>query len=115
MNLINIIENSQKKSNITKLFSGDIVKINIWVLEGNKKRIQIFEGIIIAIKNKGISSSITVRKISNGEGVERMFPLHSPIIESIIVNRHSLVRKSKLYYLRNKKGRSSRIKQRLKK
>ncbi|AFA41348.1 50S ribosomal subunit protein L19 [Wigglesworthia glossinidia endosymbiont of Glossina morsitans morsitans (Yale colony)] len=112
-NIIKSINDFQIKKNLPKFCSGDIVKIRLWIVEGEKKRIQIFEGMIIAMKNKHISSSITLRKISNGEGVERLFHIHSPIIESFIVQRHSIVRKSKLYYLRYKSGKSARVKERL--
>lgn len=111
--IIKYLNNLQIKKNLPKFFPGDIVKVRLWIVEGDKKRIQIFEGMIIAIKNKNISSSITLRKVSNGEGVERLFHIHSPTIESFIIQRHSIVRKSKLYYLRYKLGKSARIRERL--
>lgn len=99
-----------------KLFfrSGDTVEVKVWVIEGNnKKRLQVFEGVVIAIKNRGLHSSFTVRKISSGEGVERVFQIHSPIIQDIKIKKKGVVRQSKLYYLRNLSGKSARIKTRL--
>lgn len=104
----------QLRPRLLRLHSGDTVEVKIWVIEGNnKKRLQIFEGIVIAIKNRGLHSTFTVRKVSSGEGVERVFQMHSPIIEDVIVKRHGVVRQSKLYYLRNLSGKSARIKVRL--
>ncbi|WP_367670691.1 50S ribosomal protein L19 [Sodalis-like secondary symbiont of Drepanosiphum platanoidis] len=110
---IDYIEKKQMKKNIPYFRSGDSLSIKVWVVEGNKKRLQLFEGIVIAIKNRGLNSSFTIRKISNNIGVERVFQTHSPIINEIIVSRHGSVRKSKLYYLRNLTGKSARIKERL--
>ncbi|WP_053097364.1 50S ribosomal protein L19 [Candidatus Palibaumannia cicadellinicola] len=92
---------------------GDSVEVKVWIFEGSKKRLQSFEGIIIAIRNRGLNSSFTVRKISHGEGVERIFQIHSPIVSSITVKRCGLVRKAKLYYLRERTGKSARIKERI--
>ena len=88
---------------------GDTVKVHIRVVEGTRERVQIFEGVIIARSNRGINSSFTVRKISYGEGVERVFPLYSPRIERIDVVRRGAVRRAKLYYLRSRRGKSARI------
>ena len=88
---------------------GDTVKVHIRVVEGTRERVQIFEGVIIARSNRGINSSFTVRKISYGEGVERVFPLYSPRIEQIEVVRRGAVRRAKLYYLRSRRGKSARI------
>ncbi|MCS6876854.1 MAG: 50S ribosomal protein L19 [Geminicoccaceae bacterium] len=88
---------------------GDTVRVNLKVIEGNRERIQAFEGVVIAKKNRGINSSFTVRKISYGEGVERIFPLYSPRIESIEVIRKGKVRRAKLYYLRGRTGKAARI------
>ncbi len=88
---------------------GDTVRVNLKVIEGNRERIQAFEGVVIAKKNRGINSSFTVRKISYGEGVERIFPLYSPRIESIEVIRKGRVRRAKLYYLRGRTGKAARI------
>ena len=93
--------------------SGDTVVVSVKVKEGKRERIQAFEGVVVAIKNRGISSSFTVRKISYGEGVERVFQTHSPLIDSITLKRRGDVRKSKLYYLRERSGRSARIKEKL--
>ena len=99
MNLINEIENNQLKTDLPELNSGDSVKVNVKVSEGNRERIQTFEGVIISINGVGISKTITVRKLSFGVGVERIFPVHAPIVESIEIIRKGKVRRSKLYYL----------------
>jgi len=88
---------------------GDTVRVGVRVTEGDRTRVQMFEGVVIARSNKGIGSSFTVRKISFGEGVERVFPLYSPVIESIEVVRRGAVRRAKLYYLRGRSGKSARI------
>jgi large subunit ribosomal protein L19 len=91
---------------------GDTVRVNVRVIEGTRERVQAFEGVCIAKKNRGINSSFTVRKISYGEGVERVFPLYSPRIDSIDVVRRGKVRRAKLYYLRERRGKSARIAER---
>ena len=96
-----------------KLSSGDTVVVSVKVKEGKRERIQAFEGIVVAVKNRGISSSFTVRKISYGEGVERVFQTHSPLIDSIKIKRRGDVRRAKLYYLRERSGKSARIKEKL--
>ena len=111
MNLINEIENTQLKENLPEIGSGDTVKVNVKVSEGNRERIQTFEGVVIAIKGVGINKLITVRKLSFGVGVERIFPVHAPIIDSIEIIRKGKVRRSKLYYLRNRIGKSAKIKE----
>ena len=111
MNLINEIENTQLKENLPEIGSGDTVKVNVKVSEGNRERIQTFEGIVIAIKGVGINKLITVRKLSFGVGVERIFPVHAPTIDSIEITRKGKVRRSKLYYLRNRIGKSAKIKE----
>ena len=111
MNLINDIENTQLKENLPEIGSGDTVKVNVKVSEGNRERIQTFEGVIIAIKGVGINKLITVRKLSFGVGVERIFPVHAPTIDSIEIIRKGKVRRSKLYYLRNRIGKSAKIKE----
>lgn len=113
LNIIQKIEKKQLKTNLPTFRSGDTVKVTVWVIEGSKKRLQSFEGIVIAIKNRYLNSSFTVRKISNGEGVERVFQTHSYSIENMVVKRKGLVKKAKLYYLRNRTGKSARIKERL--
>ena len=111
MNLINEIENNQLKTDLHELNSGDSVKVNVKVSEGNRERIQTFEGVIISINGVGISKTITVRKLSFGVGVERIFPVHAPIVESIEIQRKGKVRRSKLYYLRDRIGKSAKIKE----
>jgi large subunit ribosomal protein L19 len=103
------------KKKIPEFFAGDTVKIGVRISEGKRERIQYFEGVCIAKKSRDINSSFTVRKISFGEGVERTFALYSPIIGSIKVIRSGKVRRAKLYYLRNRKGKSARISEKIKK
>ena len=103
------------KKKIPDFFTGDTVKIGVRISEGKRERIQYFEGVCIAKKNRDINSSFTVRKISFGEGVERTFALYSPIVGSIKVIRSGRVRRAKLYYLREKKGKSARIAEKIKK
>ncbi|MBI1275483.1 50S ribosomal protein L19 [bacterium] len=92
---------------------GDTLKVNVRIIEGNNERVQAFEGLCIARHNDGINSSFTVRKISHGEGVERVFPLYSPRLESIELVRRGEVRRAKLYYLRDRRGKSARIREKL--
>jgi large subunit ribosomal protein L19 len=100
------------KSDLPPIWPGDTVKTHVKVREGGKERIQLFEGVVIAVKNGGIAETITVRKITNGVGVERTFPLHSPNIAKFEVVRRGKVRRAKLYYLRDKVGKDARIKER---
>ncbi len=100
------------KEDIPTFRAGDTVRVNVRVREGEKERIQAFEGVVIGRKHGGVNETFTVRKISSGVGVERIFPLHSPSIESIKVVRHGRVRRAKLYYLRNLRGKAARIKER---
>ena len=104
-----------EKRKIPEFFSGDTLKVGVRITEGKRERIQYFEGVCIAKKNRDINSSFTVRKISFGEGVERTFALYSPIIGSIKVIRSGKVRRAKLYYLRDRKGKSARIAEKIKK
>ena len=104
---------SNKK--ITDFAPGDTIKVGVKIVEGKRERIQFFEGVCIAKKNRDINSSFTLRKISFGEGVERTFALYSPVVDSIKVIRSGDVRRSKLYYLRNRKGKSARIAEKIKK
>lgn len=97
---------------VPEFFPGDSVRVDVRVVEGERKRIQAYEGVVIARSNKGLNSNFTVRKISNNEGVERVFPLYSPTIAAITVIRHGDVRRAKLYYLRGRSGKSARIKER---
>jgi large subunit ribosomal protein L19 len=120
MNIIEQFEKDQIKSlvkgkKIPQFHPGDTVRVNVKVREGTRERIQRFEGVCIAKKNRGLSSSFTVRKISFGEGVERIFPIFSPTIDSILVVRSGQVRRAKLYYLRNLTGKKARIVERIRK
>jgi large subunit ribosomal protein L19 len=108
---INNIEKNFLKKNLPVLKIGDSVKIGVKIIEGNKERVQFYEGTIIAKKNSSINTTITVRKILQGIGIERVFLIHSPKLDSITVLRSSKVRRSKLYYLRDLKGKASRLKQ----
>ena len=103
------------KKKIPKFFAGDTLKIGVRIVEGKRERIQYFEGVCIAKKNRDINSSFTVRKISFGEGVERTFALYSPIVGSIKIVRSGKVKRAKLYYLRDRKGKSARISEKIKK
>ena len=103
------------KKKIPNFFAGDTIKVGVRIAEGKRERIQYFEGVCIAKKNRDINSSFTVRKISFGEGVERTFALYSPIVGSIKVIRSGQVRRAKLYYLRDRKGKSARISEKIKK
>lgn len=111
MDLIKSIESDYLKEDLPSFNSGDSVKVNVKVSEGNRERIQTFEGVIIAINGVGVNKTITVRKLSFGVGVERIFPVHAPIIDSIEVTRKGKVRRSKLYYLRERVGKSAKIKE----
>jgi large subunit ribosomal protein L19 len=111
MNTIDLIEFEQMKKNIPSFKAGDSVKVNVKIVEGDKSRIQAFQGIVIKRQNGGIRESFTVRKISNGVGVERCFPIHSPSVESIEVITRGQVRRAKLYYLRKLRGKAARIKE----
>ena len=112
--IIQQIEQEQMKSDIPDFRPGDTVVVQVEVKEGNRTRVQAYEGVVIARRNRGLHSSFTVRKISHGEGVERVFQLHSPTIKGIEVKRHGHVRKAKLYHLRGLTGKGARIKERLK-
>lgn len=112
MNIIDILEQEQMKE-IPEFNPGDTVVVQVRVKEGDKERNQAFEGVVIAKRNRGLNSSFTVRKISHGTGVERVFQTHSPIISQIIVKRRGDVRRAKLYYLRDLTGKAARIKEKL--
>ena len=115
MNLIDQIESEQLRADIPEFSAGDTVVVQVKVREGNRQRLQAFEGVVIAKKNRGLNSAFTVRKISHGEGVERVFQTHSSMIDSISVKRSGKVRKAKLYYLRGLSGKAARIKEKLNK
>ena len=110
--IINQLQNQFLKSNLPNHKIGDNIKVGVKIIEGNKERIQFYEGTIIAKKNSSINTTITVRKVLQGIGIERIFLIHSPKVASIEVIRHSKVSRSKLYYLRNLRGKASRLKQR---
>ena len=109
--IVNGVEAQFLKKEIPPVRIGDNVKVGVKIIEGNKERVQFYEGTVIAKKNSSINTTITVRKILQGIGIERIFLLHSPKIDSIEILRSSKVRRSKLYYLRNLKGKASRLKQ----
>ncbi len=111
--VIEALENEQLKSDIPEFGPGDTVVVQVKVREGNRERLQAYEGVVIGRRQRGLNSSFTVRKISHGVGVERSFQLHSPLIDSISVKRRGDVRKAKLYYLRDRSGRSARIKEKV--
>ena len=111
--IIEQIENAQLKADVPDFGTGDTVVVQVRVREGSRERLQAYEGVVIARRNRGLNSSFTVRKISHGVGVERTFQTHSPLIDSITIKRRGDVRKSKLYYLRERSGRAARIKEKL--
>ncbi|GAA5120712.1 50S ribosomal protein L19 [Alloalcanivorax gelatiniphagus] len=111
--LIQEIEQAQMKADVPEFGAGDTVTVQVKVKEGNRERLQAFQGVVIARRNRGLNSAFTVRKVSHGVGVERVFQLHSPIIDSIEVNRRGDVRRAKLYYLRERSGKSARIKEKI--
>ena len=113
MDLISTIEEAQKKSDIPSFKVGDTVKVHFKIIEGKTERVQIYEGLVICFKGSGVRRTFTVRKNSYGVGVERIFPVNSPRIAKIEVVRNGKVRRSKLYYIREKIGKDARIKERL--
>lgn len=113
MNIIDVLNQEQMKQNLPEFAPGDTIVVQVKVKEGARERLQAFEGIVIAKRNRGLNSAFTVRKISHGEGVERVFQTHSPLIDSITVKRQGDVRRAKLYYLRERAGRAARIKEKL--
>ena len=111
MNIIETLEKEQLRSDIPVFAPGDTVRVHAKIVEGNRERIQVFEGVVIGRQGTGVRETFTVRRISYGIGVERMFPVHSPRIAKIEVVRHGIVRRAKLYYLRNLTGKAARIKE----
>ena len=111
MNIIEFLEREQLRSDIPDFRPGDTVRVHAKIVEGTRERIQMFEGVVIARQGSGIRETFTVRRISYGIGVERMFPVHSPRIEKIDVVRKGIVRRAKLYYLRKRTGKAARIKE----
>ena len=113
VNIIEQLEAEQCNRDIPEFHPGDTVVVQVKVVEGQRERLQAFEGTVIAIKNRGLNSSFTVRKISYGEGVERVFQTHSPSIANISVKRRGDVRRAKLYYMRSRRGKAARIKEKI--
>jgi len=112
-NIIEALEAEQLNKDIPAFSAGDTVTVQVKVKEGTRERLQAFEGVVIAKRNRGLNSAFTVRKISHGEGVERVFQTHSPMIGSIEVKRRGAVRRAKLYYLRDLRGKAARIKEKI--
>lgn len=111
MDMLQQIGKEQMRSDVPSFAPGDTLRVNVRVREGDKERIQVFEGVCIARKGGGIHETFTVRKVSSGIGVERVFPLHSPTIEGLSVVRRGQVRRAKLYYLRARRGKAARIRE----
>ena len=112
-NIIDQLEAEQMNREVPEFGPGDTVAVQVKVKEGERERLQMFEGVVIAKRNRGLNSAFTVRKVSHGEGVERVFQTYSPVIESITVKRRGDVRRAKLYYLRDLQGKAARIKEKL--
>jgi large subunit ribosomal protein L19 len=113
MNIIEELEKEQMSREVPHFAPGDTVVVQVKVREGNRERLQAFEGVVIAKRNRGLNSAFTVRKISHGEGVERAFQTYSPLVDSIQVKRKGDVRRAKLYYLRGRTGKAARIKEKV--
>ena len=113
MDLVKVLADQQIKTDLPELKIGDTVKVHAQIKEGNRERIQIFEGTIIAMKHSGINKTVTVRRISYGVGVEKTFPVHSPNIAKFEVVRHGKVRRAKLYYLRDRVGKAAKVQEKL--
>lgn len=111
MNIINVLEQEQLRTDIPNFRAGDTVRVHVKVVEGSRERIQVFEGLVIKRQNGGVRETFTVRRIASGVGVERTFPLHSPRLAKIEVMRRGVVRRAKLYYLRNLTGKAARIRE----
>ena len=111
--IIEAIEQEQMDKKIPSFAPGDTVVVQVKVKEGTRERLQAFEGVVIAKRNRGLNSSFTVRKISHGEGVERVFQTYSPVVDSVAVKRRGDVRRAKLYYLRGRTGKAARIKEKI--
>ncbi|MDH4119547.1 MAG: 50S ribosomal protein L19 [Acidimicrobiia bacterium] len=112
MHKLDMVEGAYLRDDVPEFRTGDTVKVHVRVVEGGRERVQVFEGVVIARNGSGLRASFTVRKISFGVGVERVFPVHAPIIQKIEVTRRGDVRRSKVYYLRERSGKSARIKER---
>ena len=111
LNLVREITQEQMKNEVPELRPGQTVRVDVRIKEGDKSRIQAFEGVVIRVQGSGIGKTFTVRKISSGVGVERTFPIHSPLVDNVAILRKGKVRKSRLYYLRARSGKSARIKE----
>ncbi len=111
LGLVNEITKEQMKTDLPDLRPGQTVRVDVMIKEGDKSRIQAYEGVVVKIQGSGIGQTFTVRKISSGVGVERTFPVHSPIIDKITIIRRGKVRRAKLFYLRNRSGKSAKIKE----
>ncbi|NNJ55352.1 MAG: 50S ribosomal protein L19 [Bacteroidia bacterium] len=112
MDLVKHIEASQLRTDLPEFAAGDNVSVHYRIIEGSKERIQVFQGTVLQRRNTKLDETFTVRKVSNGVGVERIFPVHSPNIEKIEVNRRGKVRRARVFYLRERSGKSARIKER---
>lgn len=111
MNVVNYIGMENMRKDIPPFKAGDTLRVHVKITEGDKQRIQVFQGVCIKRRNNGVSSTFTVRKVSNGMGVERVFPLHGPVVDKVEVMTVGRVRRAKLYYLRNLQGKAARIKE----
>jgi len=109
--LLDEVKNEQCRKDLPEFRAGDVLRVHVKIIEGSKERIQVFEGVCIGRHNDKINSTFTVRKISSGIGVERVFPLHSPLVDKIELKKRGRVRRAKLYYLRNLRGKAARIKE----
>ena len=114
MDALKLISESSMKENVPQFNIGDTIKVHVKIKEGDKSRIQVFEGTVIAKKHGGISETFTVRRVAHGCGIERVFPLHSPVVDKIEVVRHGKVRRAKLYYLRDRVGKAAKVKEAIK-
>jgi len=114
MNALEMISSSSIKAEAPKFDIGDTVKVHVKIKEGDKSRIQVFEGTVIAKKHGGVSETFTVRRVAHGCGIERVFPVHSPVVEKVEVIRHGKVRRAKLYYLRDRVGKAAKVKELIK-
>jgi large subunit ribosomal protein L19 len=114
MNMLEQIQKEQMRLDLPDFRSGDTLKVHVRIVEGTRERIQVFEGVVIGISRKGSGTTFTVRKVSYGIGVERVFPLHSPMLDKIEVVNRGRVRRSKIYYIRKLRGKAARIKERMK-
>lgn len=113
MNALEIISDPSKKKEAPEFSVGDTVKVHVRIKEGDKSRIQIFEGTVIAKKHGGISETFTVRRVAHGCGIERVFPLHSPVVDKVEIVRYGKVRRAKLYYLRDRVGKAAKVKEQI--